>query len=140
MVCVWRWMRIESVSSPCCSRKALKGDDVVPYDIGPVLDRPAQVGGGEGVVHDQGCAGVVVCHLGDAGEVVGGVLRVRDRLREQQVRRRTDFASPLLEARGVLNEVGLDTEACVVDPEERASLRRCWRTRGCGPRLLATLM
>src|SRR5690606_16660475 len=78
----------------------------VDDDVGSVLDRPAQVGSGEGVVDHQGDV-VRVGHLGEPGDVEHVRLGVPDRLAINELRAIGDGGVDGVEV-GRVDERGVD--------------------------------
>ncbi|MBG9886966.1 hypothetical protein ABE10_10490, partial [Bacillus toyonensis] len=83
--------------------------DRVHDDVSAVLERTDEVGGGDRVVDDQRHA-VRMGDVGDRADVEDVDPGVADRLREQQLRVRTDRAAPFLRGVLVLDEGDLDAE------------------------------
>ncbi|OEI69485.1 hypothetical protein Cus16_0091 [Curtobacterium sp. ER1/6] len=86
-------------------------------DVGAVLDRPDEVRRRQGVVDDERHPGPVR-GVGDPGDVEDVVLRVRDRLGEEELRVRSDRARPRVQVALVGDEVDLDAEAREVLQEQ----------------------
>ena len=78
-------------------------------DVGPPLERADQVGGGQGVVHDQRDAGFVR-HRADALEVQHILARVGDHLAEEQLGVGLHRVAPVSQVVRVLDKGDLDAE------------------------------
>ena len=68
----------------------------VDHDVGPVLDRPQEIGGGERVVHHKRDA-LLMCDLGDALDIAQVRVRIADALDEHGFRILPDSRSQCIE-------------------------------------------
>src|SRR5690625_3962317 len=80
-------------------------------DVGAKLDRAQGVGGGDGVVDDEGNAHLV-CQVGDGLDIEDVTSRVPDRLTEERLRFGRYGRAPGLDVRGVVNEGEIGRASC----------------------------
>ena len=112
--------KLAAVDDDAADRRPVPAQELggrVEHDVGPVLDRPAEVGRGHGVVDHQRHAGFV----GDgrhAGDIQHVHARVGDGLAVDRAGLRSDGSAEVL---GVVrfHELGFDAEAAEADVELR---------------------
>ena len=105
-------VEVAGVDDRSRDRRAVTADVLrrrVHDDVGAPLDRTDQVGGGDGVVDDEGDADLV-SESGDPLDVEDVVLGIGDRLAVERLGIGADRGTPGLKIIGILDEADLDTE------------------------------
>ena len=109
-----------AIHDHAADRRAVSADELggrMHHDVGAVLDGPAEIGRGEGVVDDQRQV-VLVRDRGDGGDVEHVHARVADGLAVEHAGARRDGAAEIFGIVGI-DEGGLDAEAAEADVELR---------------------